>query len=69
MGYLAYVVDTQVGEQVLVSDVPVVREFDDVFPKELPGVPPERQVEFRIDLVLGAAPITKVPYRLAPPEM
>ena len=51
------------------GDVPIVREFPDVFPEELPGVPPERQVEFRIDLVPGAAPIAKEPYRLAPPEM
>ena len=44
-------------------------DFADVFPEELPSVPPKRQVEFRIDLVSGAAPITKVTYRLAPPEM
>ena len=42
MGYLAYVVDTRVGEQVSVSDVPVSWEFSNVFPEELPGVPPER---------------------------
>ena len=47
----------------------MVREFADVFPEELPGVPPERQVEFKIDLVPGAAPIAKASYRLAPPEM
>ena len=40
-----------------------------MFPEELPGVPPERQIEFRIDLVLGVAPIAEVSYRLAPPEM
>ena len=68
-GYLAYVVDTRVREQLSVSEVPVVREFADVFPEELPGVPPERQVELRIDLVPGAAPIAKATYRLASPEM
>ena len=47
----------------------MVREFADVFPEELPGVPPQRQVEFKIDLVPGAAPIAKASYRLAPPEM
>ena len=52
-----------------VDEVPIVREFPDVFPEELPGVPPERQVEFSIDLVPGAARIAKAPYRLAPPEM
>ena len=46
-----------------------MRDYTYVFPEELPGIPPERQVEFRIDLVPGAAPIAKAPYRLAPPEM
>ena len=67
--YLAYLVDTQVGERVSVSNVPVIREFADVFLEELPGVPPEKQVEFKFDLVSGATPISKAPYRLAPPEM
>ena len=40
-----------------------------MFPEELPGIPTERQVEFRIDLIPGVAPIAKAPYRLAPPEM
>ena len=51
------------------DEVPVVREFSDVFPEDLPGIPPTRQVEFRIDLVPGAAPVAKAPYRLAPSEM
>ena len=53
----------------MVYKVPVVRDFADVFPKGLPRVPPKRQVEFRIELVLGVPPITKTPYRLAPSEM
>ena len=61
--------DTREAGKATVGDVPVVREFTDVFPEELPGIPPERQVEFRIDLVPGAAPIATAPYRLAPPEM
>ncbi|KAJ9563463.1 hypothetical protein OSB04_008623 [Centaurea solstitialis] len=67
---LAYVVDSreEAGKKT-VADVPVVSEYLDVFPDDLPGVPPERQVEFRIDLVPGAAPIAKAPYRLASPEM
>ncbi len=67
-GYLSYVV-TPSDEVEVVSDpssVRVVSEFEDVFPNELPGIPPERQVEFRIDLVPGAAPVAKAPYRLAP---
>ena len=71
MRYLAYVTDTRVGTErpSSISNVPIVCEFQDVFPKELSGVPPERQVEFRIDLIPGEAPIAKAPYRLAPPEM
>nr|GFA92994.1 hypothetical protein [Tanacetum cinerariifolium] len=51
------------------EDVPVVREFLDVFPEDLPGIPQTRQVEFRIDLVPGAALVARAPYRLAPFEM
>ncbi|GKC11348.1 putative reverse transcriptase domain-containing protein [Tanacetum coccineum] len=52
-----------------IEDVPVIRNFPEVFPEELPGLPPPRQVEFRIDLVPGAAPVARAPYRLAPSEM
>ncbi|GKE56225.1 putative reverse transcriptase domain-containing protein [Tanacetum coccineum] len=48
---------------------PVIHDFLEVFPKELPGLPPPRQVEFQIDLVPGAAPVARAPYRLAPSEM
>ncbi|GJS56122.1 hypothetical protein Tco_0629484 [Tanacetum coccineum] len=51
------------------EDVPVVREFPEVFPEDLPGLPLVRQVEFQIDLIPGAAPVTRAPYRLAPSEM
>ena len=61
--------DTQEAVEVTVRDVPVVRDYLDVFPEELPGIPPERQVEFRINLVPDAAPIAKAQYRLAPPEI
>ena len=44
------------------TSVEVVKEFADVVPEELPGIPPERQVEFKIDLVPGAAPVAKDPY-------
>nr|GFA60191.1 putative reverse transcriptase domain-containing protein [Tanacetum cinerariifolium] len=50
------------------EDVPVVREFPEVFPEDLLGIPSTRQVEFRIDLVPGAAPVARAPYRLAPSE-
>ncbi|GJX34651.1 putative reverse transcriptase domain-containing protein [Tanacetum coccineum] len=56
------------GEKRL-EDVPIVRDFPEVFPEELPGLPPTRQVEFQIDLMPGAAPVARAPYRLAPSEM
>ncbi|GJX08864.1 putative reverse transcriptase domain-containing protein [Tanacetum coccineum] len=51
------------------EDVPIVREFLEVFPKDLPGLLPVRQVEFQIDLVPGAAHVAQAPNRLAPAEM
>ncbi|GKB90687.1 putative reverse transcriptase domain-containing protein [Tanacetum coccineum] len=51
------------------EDVPTVRDFSEVFPEDLPGLPPTRQVEFQIDLVPGAAPVARAPYRLAPSEL
>ena len=70
MGFLAYVTEDQAEKKrSAVTEVPVVREFPDVFPEDLPGIPPDRQVEFQIDLVPGATPLAKAPYRLAPPEM
>nr|GEY81263.1 hypothetical protein [Tanacetum cinerariifolium] len=66
--FLAYVTENKSIEK-RIEDVPVIRDFPDVFPKELPGLPPPRQVEFQIDLVLGAAPIARASYRLAPSKM
>ncbi|GKF20668.1 putative reverse transcriptase domain-containing protein, partial [Tanacetum coccineum] len=51
------------------KDIPVVKEFPDVFPEDLPGIPPICQVEFQIDLIPGAAPVARTPYRLAPSKM
>ena len=50
-------------------DIPVVCEFPDVFPDELPGLPPDRDVEFKIELVPGTAPISRRPYRMPPNEL
>ncbi|GJV43377.1 putative reverse transcriptase domain-containing protein [Tanacetum coccineum] len=52
-----------------IKDVPIVRDFPEVFPEDLPGLPPTRPVEFQIDLILGAAPVARAPYRLAPSKM
>ena len=68
-GFLAYVSDTRIEAVADIVSVLIMQDFRDVFHEQLPRVPPERQVEFRIDLVSGAAPIAKAPYRLAPPEM
>nr|GEZ88568.1 putative reverse transcriptase domain, ribonuclease H-like domain protein [Tanacetum cinerariifolium] len=51
------------------EDVPIVRDFSEVFPEDLPGLPPTRHVEFQIDLIPGAAPVARAPYRLAPSKM
>ncbi|GJZ18847.1 putative reverse transcriptase domain-containing protein [Tanacetum coccineum] len=51
------------------EDIPVVREFLEVFPEDLPGLPPVPQVEFQIDLITGTIPVAIEPYRLAPSEM
>jgi hypothetical protein len=50
------------------SEVPIVNEFPDVFPEELPGMPPDRDIEFVIELKPGTTPIYKTPYRMATPE-
>ncbi|GKA79063.1 hypothetical protein Tco_0785600, partial [Tanacetum coccineum] len=51
------------------EEVHVIRDFPEAFPEELPGLPPPRQAEFQIDLVQGAAPVVRAPYKLAPSEM
>ncbi|GJU59486.1 putative reverse transcriptase domain-containing protein [Tanacetum coccineum] len=66
--FVAQVMEKKSDEKRL-EDIPIVREFPDVFPEELHGLPPIRQVEFQIDLILGAAPVARAPYRLAPSEM
>ncbi|GKD95059.1 putative reverse transcriptase domain-containing protein [Tanacetum coccineum] len=70
--YLAQVTSKKAedkSEEKRLEDVPIVREFLEVFLEDLPGLPPARQVEFQIDLVPGGAPIARAPYRLAPAEM
>nr|CAE03723.2 OSJNBa0021F22.17 [Oryza sativa Japonica Group] len=55
--------------QIGLSEIPIVREFGDVFPEELPGMPPKREIEFRIDLAPGTTPLYKRPYRMAANEL
>ncbi|GKD31621.1 putative reverse transcriptase domain-containing protein [Tanacetum coccineum] len=56
-------------EEKRLEDVPIVQDFSEVFLEDFPRLPPMRQVEFQIDLVPGAAPVARSPYRLAPSEM
>ena len=67
-GYLAYVVETG-KEGTILDEIPIVREFLDVFPDDIAGLPPEREVEFTIDLIPGTEPISIPPYRMAPAEL
>ena len=69
IAYLASVVDVSVEQKVKPEDVHVVNEFVDVFPKDLPGIPPDREIDFVIDVLPGTAPISKAPYRMAPLEL
>ncbi|KAL0543870.1 hypothetical protein IC582_018975 [Cucumis melo] len=67
-GILASVVDTREAG-VSLSSEPVVRDYPDVFPEELPGLPPHREVEFAIEFEPGTVPISRAPYRMAPAEL
>nr|GFB07767.1 putative reverse transcriptase domain-containing protein [Tanacetum cinerariifolium] len=70
--FLAHITTKEVedkSEDKRLEDVPIVRDFLEVFPEDLPGLPSIRPVEFQFDLVPGAAPVARAPYRLAPFEM
>ncbi|CAH9102252.1 unnamed protein product [Cuscuta epithymum] len=66
--YLAYVVD-KTKEETNIDDVRVVCKYPDVFPKDLPGLPPDREIEFVIEVEPGTKPISIPPYRMAPAEL
>ncbi|GKG07397.1 hypothetical protein Tco_0330366, partial [Tanacetum coccineum] len=70
--FLAHVTAKEIedkSDKKRLKDVPIVRDFPEVFPEDLSGLPLTRQVEFQIDLISGAAPVAWAPYRLAPSEM
>ncbi|XP_073120440.1 uncharacterized protein [Henckelia pumila] len=67
-GFLVYALDVLKASPEL-ADIPVVCEFADIFPDEIPGLPPMREIDFSIELVLGTLPISKAPYRMAPLEL
>jgi len=60
---------TEVEKEEKITVIPVVREFEDVFPEAVPGLPPRREMEFSIDLVPGASLVSIAPYRMAPAEL
>ena len=66
--YLDYVIDT-VKARPSVFDILIVSDFPDMFPKELPGLPPHREIEFPINVVLGATLASITPYRMDPQEL
>ncbi|GJT40812.1 putative reverse transcriptase domain-containing protein [Tanacetum coccineum] len=70
--FLAHVTTKEIedkSEKKRLEDVPIVRNFPEVFPKDLSGLPSTRQMEFQIDLIPGVALVARAPYRLAPSEM
>ena len=68
LAYLAYVRDVR-REGPTVESVPIAREFTDVLPTDLPGLPPDRDIEFSIEVEPGTKPISIPPYRMAPIEL
>ncbi|XP_073035270.1 uncharacterized protein [Primulina eburnea] len=68
-GFLALVSDVNRDSNVQIQNIDVVQEYPDVFADDVPGLPPDREVEFVIELSPGTAPISKTPYRMAPTEM
>ena len=67
-GYLAFVVDRR-QEGTRLEDIPIIKEFPDVFPDDISGLPPDREVEFTVDLIPETEPISIPPYRMAHAEL
>ena len=65
---LEHVIDTK-KEKHSLSDIPTVSDYPDLFPEDFPGLPPQREIEFAIDIVQGATPASITPYRMAPVEL
>ena len=66
--WLAHIRELEKGSIDLAS-IPIVREFQDVFPEELPGLPPVREIEVSIETILGVSPIAQSPYRMTHMEL
>lgn len=66
--YVAYLSQTEL-EECIIDNIKIVKEYPDVFSDELPGLPPDQQIEFAIDIIPEAFPIAWAPYQLAPSDM
>eukprot|EP00253_Pinus_taeda_P004571 PITA_04571 len=53
----------------MIDNIPVIQEFAEVFPEEIPGLPPKRDIDFTIESIPGAAPVSRAPYRMSVPEL
>ena len=67
--YAAHILEATENETPRLEDFHVLQEFMDVFPNEISGLPPKRDIDFIIEVVLGEAPVSKIPYRMSTPEM
>ena len=68
VGYWCYALEVK-EEEVRVENIPVVCEFPNVFLEALPGLPPQQEIDFEIELIPGVQPISKAPYQMAPKEL
>jgi hypothetical protein len=67
--YAVQVLNSAEDSNMSLKDHPILREYKDVFPEEVPGLPPRRDIEFSIELILGAVPMSRAPYRMSTPEL
>ena len=67
--YVAHIEEAIGNETLKLEDYHVLQEFKDVFPDEILGLPPKRDIDFTIELVLRKAPVSKAPYRMSTPKM
>ena len=67
--YATHILEAIENETLRLGDFHVLQEFKDVFPDDIPGILSKRDIYFTIELVLGAAPVSKTPYRMTTPEM
>ena len=67
-GYLIFLINTP-SDNVRLKNMPIVKEYPDVFLEKLEFLPPERKITFKIDVTPGVAPISMIPYRMAPSKL